>query len=155
ELKQFLDRGAGAVRASGQTTADAALARGDALIAQQPADAASEYLEALRLAPVDWSRRELAEASVVQALQDSKQWQQCAESAVKYASTMKRDVLFVRTVASAMWCLVSAEPGPSLDVQLDALRPLAAEALFLPISVRDHRDSIYRTLMIIESARKN
>ena len=155
ELKQFLDRGAGAVHASGQTTADAALVRGDALIAQQPADAAREYLEALQLAPVDWSRRELAEASVVQALHDSNQWQQCAESAVTYASTMARDVLFVRTVASAMWCLVAAEPGSPIDFQLDALRPLAAEALSLPISVRDHRDSIYRTLMIIESARKN
>src|SRR5215813_8023974 len=50
ELKQFLDRGAGALRASGHTTADAALIRGDALMAQQPADAAREYLEALRLA---------------------------------------------------------------------------------------------------------
>ena len=155
ELKQFLNRGADAVRAGGQTKADAALIRADALMAQQPADAAKKYLEALELAPVDWPRRELAEASAVQALYDSKQWQQCAEGAVKFAAAMKRDVFFVRTVANAMWCLASADPAPSIDPQLNALRPLAEEALTLPISVRDHRDSIYRTLMIIESASKN
>ena len=152
ELKQFLDRGTAAMRANGQTTADAALIRGDALMAQQPADAAKEYFEALRLAPVDWTSRELAEASVVQALQDSKQRQQCAESAVKYAGAMKRDVLFVRTVATGMWCLASADPAPWIEPQFDMLRPLAEEVLSLPISVRDHRDSIYRTLMIIEVA---
>jgi tetratricopeptide (TPR) repeat protein len=155
ELKQFLDRGAAAVHAGAQTAADTALVRGDALIAQRPADAANEYLEALRLAPADWSHHELAEASVVQALYGSKQWRQCADSALKYAGAMKRDVLFVRTVASAMWCVVSADPDPSLNVQIEALRPLAVEALSLPITVRDHRDTLYRTLMIIESTRNN
>ena len=155
ELKQFLTRGAAAVRASGQTSADAALIRADALMAKQPAAAAREYVEALKLAPVDWSSRGLAEASVVQALQDSKQWQECTESSVKYAGEMKRDVFFVRTVASGMWCLASADPAPWIDPEFDALRPLAEEVLSLPISVRDHRDSIYRTLMIVESARKN
>ena len=155
ELKQFLARGAATVRASGQTTADAALIRGDSLMAKQPAAAAREYLEALKLAQVDWSSRGLAEASIVQALHDSEQWQQCTESSVKYAGKMKRDVFFVRTVATGMWCLASADPAPWIDPQLDALRPLAEEALSLPISVRDHRDSIYRTLMIIESARKD
>ena len=155
ELKQFLERAADAVVGSGQTTADAALIRGDTLLVKQPADAARKYVEALELSSIDWPNRALAKASVVQALQDSKQWQQCAESAVKYAEDMKRDVLFVRTVASGMWCLASADPAPSLDLLLDKLRPLAEEALTLPISVRDHRDSIYRTLMIIETARNN
>src|ERR1051325_12222468 len=68
---------------------------------------------------------------------------------------MKRDVLFVRTVASAMWCVVSADPDPSLNVQIEALRPLAVDALSLPITVRDHRDTLYSTLMIIESTRNN
>ena len=155
ELKQFLDRGAAAMLATEKTPADVALRRGDTMMAEQPAEAARAYLEALQLAPADWPRRELAEASSTQALQDSNQWQQCAENAVKYARGMQHDVLFVRTVVSGLWCLASADPAPWVDVQLDALRPLAKDALSLPISVRDHRDSIYRTLMIIESARKD
>ncbi|HJZ79745.1 MAG TPA: tetratricopeptide repeat protein [Pyrinomonadaceae bacterium] len=153
ELKQFLDRGAGAVLAKRQTPADVALRRGDTLMAQQPAEAAKEYLRALELAPVDWPSRELTEASEVQALQNSRQRQPCAEAAANYAGTMKRDELFVRTVVSGMWCLPSTDPSPAINALAEKLRPLAEEALSLPITVRDHRDSIYRTLMYIEVAR--
>src|SRR5262249_21308727 len=136
ELKQFLDRGATAVVAEGQTPADVALTHADALMAQQPAMAANEDLRALELAPVNWPSRELAQASLVQALQDSKQLQQCAESAVSYASKMKRDDSFVRMVASGMWCLLSQDPAPWIDTQRERLQPLAEEALSLKISVR-------------------
>ena len=155
ELKQFLDRGASAMLASTSTPADAALSRGDTLMAQQPGDAANEYLRALQLAATDWPRRQLAEASAVQALQNSKQWQPCAERTAHDAAAMERDVLFVRTVASGMWCLASADRAPWIDTLFEKLQPLAAEALSLPFTVRDHRDSIYRTLMLIEVARKN
>ena len=155
ELKQFLNRGATALVASVQTPADIALTRGDTLLARQPAEAAQEYMRALELSSTDWPRRELAQASSVQALQDSKQWQQCAETASSFAIKMKRTELFVRTVASGMWCLASTDPAPWVDSQFDKLLPVAEEALSLPISVRDHRDSIYRTLMYIEVARKN
>lgn len=155
ELKQFLDRGATAVYGNVPTPADAALNRGDTLMTRQPAEAAREYLRALQLASADWARREVAEASAVQALYDSKQWQQCAENSASYAGKMKRDALFVRTVASGMWCLVSTDPALWVDSQFEKLLPLAEEALSLPTSVRDHRDSIYRTLMYIEVARKD
>lgn len=155
ELKQFLDRGASAMRASTSTPADAALSRGDTLMAKQPGDAANEYLRALQLAPADWPRRQLAEASAVQALQNSKQWQPCAENTVNYAAAMERDVLFVRTVASGMWCLASTDRAPWIDTLFKKLKPLAEETLSLPFTVRDHRDSIYRTFMLIEVARKN
>lgn len=155
ELKQFLERGAAVVLAAKQMPADVALRRGDALIAQQPAEAASEYQHALDLAPPRWSQVELAQASLVQALQDSKQWQPCVETAAREAVSMKRDVLFVRTVVAGMWCLVSADAAPWVDVQLKALQPLAEAVLSLPVTVRDHRDSIYRTLMYVEVAHKN
>ena len=51
ELTQFLERGKSGVLAKSQTPAVASLTRGDALLAQQPADAAKAYEEALRLAP--------------------------------------------------------------------------------------------------------
>jgi tetratricopeptide (TPR) repeat protein len=155
ELKRFLERGATAVLAKTQTPADAELVRGDVLMAEQPAEAARAYVQALQVSAADWPGRELAAASLVRALQDSKQWQPCAETAIKYGAGMKRDELFVRAVAGGMWCLSSAESAPWVETQLKELQPLAEEALSLPITVRDHRDSIYRTLMNIDLALKN
>ena len=155
ELKQFLERGASAVLVKGQTQADAALTRGDALLAEQPGEAAKAYLQALQLGAAEWSHRELAQASMVKALQASRQWQQCAETAATDAVTMKRDVLFVRTVVTGMWCLTKGGSADWMDTQLKILQPLAEETLSLPITVRDHRDSIYRTLMLIAVARKD
>jgi predicted negative regulator of RcsB-dependent stress response len=152
ELKKFLDRGASAVLTKEQTPADAALMRGDALMAQQPEEAAKAYVHALQLGAADWPRRDLATASLVQALQDGKQWQPCAETAIKYGAGMNRNELFVRTVVSGMWCLKSAGSPPWVAAKLRELQPLGEEALSLPITVRDHRDAIYRTLMYIEVA---
>jgi tetratricopeptide (TPR) repeat protein len=147
ELTQFLERGRDGVLAKGQTPADAALARADALLAQKPADAAKAYREALGVAPPAWPQRELAEASLVQALQDSSQWQQCAETSVSDASPMKRDVIFVRIVVGGMWCLASTDPAPWAEAALAKLKPMAEQSLTSPSTVRDHRDAIYRTLM--------
>src|SRR5438067_187371 len=154
ELKQFLERGASAVLVKGQTQADAALTRGDELLAEQPGEAAKAYLQALQLGAAEWSHRELAQASMAKALQASRQWQQCAETAATDAVTMKRDVLFVRRVVAGMWCLTKAGPADWMDTQ-KTLQPLAEETLSLPNTVRDHRDSIYRTLMLIAVARKD
>ncbi len=153
ELTQFLERGKSGVLAKSQTPAVASLTRGDALLAQQPADAAKAYEEALRLAPATWPQHELVEASLVQALEDSRQWQKCAETAATEAAPMNRDVIFVRTVVSGMWCVASTDPAPWAEAELGKLKPLAEEALSLSITVRDHRDSIYRTLMYISVAR--
>ncbi len=154
ELQGFLNRGATVVSASAPVPADAAFTRGDQLLAQQPAEAAKAYQQALQLAPVNWPRRESAEASLVEALQASGQAQQCVESAAGFAAGMKRDELFVRTVVGGMWCLAGGATAPWADAQLKTLQPLAEEVLSLPIAVRDRRDSVYRTLMLIEVAHK-
>jgi tetratricopeptide (TPR) repeat protein len=155
ELTQFLERGKSEVLAKNRTPATAAQTRGDALLARQPAEAAKAYQEALRLAPATWPQRELAEASLIQALEDSKQWQQCAETAATEAAAIKRDAIFVRIVVGGMWCLASTDPAPWAESALGKLTPLAEEALSLPVTVRDHRDSIYRTLMYISAARRD
>ena len=155
ELQQFLDRGSGALSTRNQTPADAALIHGDSLLAEQPGEAAKIYQDAIRLAPAGWAKHELAEASLAQALQDSKQWQPCAETAATEAAGMNRDVFFVRTVVSGMWCLASVDPAPWAESSLRKLQPLAEEALKLPSTVRDHRDSIYRTLMYISINRND
>ncbi len=155
ELERFLERGAGRGLARRQTPADAALARGDALLSEKPELAARAYREALHLAPAAWPRRELAEASLTTALQDSQQWQLCAETAATEASRMSRGTMFGRTVVAGMWCLVSAYPAPWCEAQAVGLEPLAKEALSLPSTVRDHRDELYRTLMYLALGRKD
>jgi tetratricopeptide (TPR) repeat protein len=155
QLKQFLDRGASGAYARNQTPADAALMRGDNLRAQQPADAVTAYRKALRLAPANWPRRQIAETSFVEALQDNSRWQQCAETSASEAAHMTRDDLFARTVVAGLWCLVSTDRSPWSDAALQNLQPLAEEALTLPATVRDHRDEIYRTLMKLSVARND
>jgi tetratricopeptide (TPR) repeat protein len=155
ELTQFLDRGASGVFAKKQTPADAALRRGDALLSDKPEEAVKAYQEALRVAPATWSQRQLAEASRTLALQNSHQWQQCAETASREAAGMNRDAMFGRTVVAGMWCLDSADPGPWTTAQAARLEPLAKEALALPTTVRDHRDELYRTLMYLSLSRND
>jgi tetratricopeptide (TPR) repeat protein len=155
ELTQFLDRGASGVLAKRQTPADAALKRGDALLAQKPEDAVKAYREALRLAPAKWPQRELVAASLTLALQDSNQLQECAETAATEAAAMNRDTMFGRTVVAGMWCLAMADPAPWSKAQAAKLEPLAKEALSLPATVRDHRDELYRTLMYLSLARED
>jgi len=152
ELTQFLDRG---VAARAQAPADAALSRADTLLAEHPADAAKAYQEALKAAAAHWPQRELAEASLVQALQNNHQWQRCAETAVAEAAPMKRDVIFARTVVAGMWCVASVDPSPWADAALAKLKPMTEEALAMPTTVRDHRDAIYRTLMLISVNRND
>src|SRR5262249_6587089 len=136
-----------------QAPPDAALKQGDSLLAKEPEQAVKAYQEALRLASPDWERRELAEASLVTALQDSRQFQQCAEAAVEQAMGMKMNAMFGRTVVAGMWCLDSADSAPWSKAIAAKLEPLAKEALSLPVTVRDHRDELYRTLMYLSLSR--
>lgn len=156
ELKQFLDRGTNEIFAKSHTPADAALARGDSLFAQNdPEDAAKAYAETLTLSPADWPRREVAEVSLAVSLQTSGNWQQCAETAANEASHMKRDSAFARTAIAGMWCLDQAEPAPWTKMQARVLEPLAQEALSLHGMERDDRDELYRTLMYLAVARND
>ena len=129
ELEHFLKRGADAVLAKSASPADAALRRGDMLMAQRPKAAVAAYKEALHAGGTDWTKHELAQADLVQALHDSKQWEPCAETAAQSASEMRKDALFVRIVVAGMWCLVEAESAPWLDDQVRILQPLAKSAL--------------------------
>ena len=147
EFTQFLDRGANGVLQETQTLADAGLTRGDALLAQKPEEAVNAYRQTLRLAPANWSRRELAETSLIEALGDAKQWQECAKTAAREGADMRRDAMFGRTVVAGMWCVLSGDPSPWSHQAAANLEPLAKEALSLSSTVRDHRDELYRALM--------
>jgi|SRR6185437_9129172 len=152
ELTAFLDRGAAGASGRRQTAADQALLEGDGEMASRPAAAAAAYARALEAAPAGWPKRELAEASRVEALKSAGQDQACAEAAARAAAAMAPGAQFVRTVVAGMWCLASgnpdAAPGPWSNAARARLTPLAEQALALPLTVRDRRDALYRTLMI-------
>ncbi len=152
ELRSFLDRGADGFNEHGQSSAARALQRGDSLRASHPGDAAKIYQEALRLAPSTWPDIDLARASLVGALGDAKQYEQCAETAVSLAPLMRRNTAFARAVVSAMWCLASQSSARWAQVITPKLQSLAQEALSLSTTVRDQRDGLYRTLMLIAVA---
>jgi tetratricopeptide (TPR) repeat protein len=155
DLKKFLERGTSMVLTRSGSPADTALRRGDMLMAQQPGEAANAYKEALERGGEGWPNRELAQAALVQALRGNKQWRACAETAARAASGMQRDDLFTRIVVAGLWCLASDISAPWVDDELKDLQPLAQEALALPMTLRDYRDEVYRTLMYIEVARKH
>ena len=156
ELKAFIDRGVSGVSMKRLPLADAALARGDALLAQRPPEAVAAYRQALKSAPSGWPRSELAQASLVTALRSSQQYRECSQTAALGAATMKRDSTFARTVVTGMWCLVSPQPAPPWQTQEAAkLEPLAKEALSLTTTIRDHRDELYRTFMMLSLARQD
>lgn len=156
ELTGFLDRGANLASDNAKASADAALSRGDAFLGhKQPMDAAGAYRESLRVAPAAWPRRELAEASLAVALQSSGQYQNCAETAFSEAAHMQRDSMFARTVVAGMWCVDFGDPAPWSKEAARNLEPLAQEALSLSSTVRDHRDELYRTLMILSVDRND
>lgn len=156
ELTRFLDRGYGASIGEASSPADVALSRGDALLARkQPTKAASAYQESLRLAPAAWPRREWAQASLAIALQSSGRYQDCAETARAEAARMERDSMFARTVVAGMWCVDFGDPAPWSKETGKKLELLAQEALSLSTTVRDHRDELYRTLMILSLDRND
>jgi tetratricopeptide (TPR) repeat protein len=152
-LKSFLDRGMARTATSGQSTADTALKQGDALRASHPDDAAVAYRRALSIAPASWPDRELAESSLVSTLSDAREWQECAQTAAGYAAHMSRGGdMFARTVIDGLWCALSDKTAGWTTAVEASLQPLAEEALSLPTTVRDHRNELYRTLMMVAVA---
>lgn len=154
ELKQFLDRGERGVTAKPKTPAEAALARGDELLAtERRSEAADSFGEAIRLGGSRWPERNRAVGSYAFALMSSGQSQPCAEIAVAEAPRMTRNEMFGRVVFAGLSC-VSQDPSAAWARAANrVLEPLAAEAITLPSTVRDHRFQLYQTLMSIAQAR--
>jgi tetratricopeptide (TPR) repeat protein len=153
EVVQFLERGERGVLAKAQSPADAALARGDELLASnQHAEAAAVYHEAIRLGGKTWRERARAVGSFTWALMSSKQWQPCAETAEAEGPDLPRNAMFGRVVVAGMWCVNSGEPAPWAEAAAKILEPLAAEAAALPATVRDHRFQLYQNLMYLGNA---
>jgi predicted negative regulator of RcsB-dependent stress response len=154
ELRQFLDRGEHGVIAKGATPSDAALARGDQMLARgQHAEAAAAYHEALRLGGKTWPQRERAVGAVTWALMLSGQSQACAETAALEAASMTRGQMFGRVVLAGLMCVNPGQQAPWAEAARKTLMPLAEEAIALPTTLRDHRFQLYQQLMHAADAR--
>ena len=148
ELIAFLERGEAAFLAKAKLPQDIALAKGDELLGRgQYREAAESLREALNQGGKEWFERDHAVASYTWALMLGGQSQQCAETVAVEAPRMNRGQTFGRVVLSGLACVNQVERAPWADATLESLQPLAAEAIALPSTVRDHRFQIYQQLM--------
>jgi lysophospholipase L1-like esterase len=147
-LSEFLERGERTVRAKAMTPADVALARGDELLASgKTKEAADAYHEALRLGDKSWRERDRAVSSFTWAALTIGQSQTCSEIAVQETPLMKRTENFGRVVLAGLSC-VNQDPSAAWAAEArKILEPLAAEAIALPVTLRDHRFQLYQQLM--------
>jgi predicted negative regulator of RcsB-dependent stress response len=154
ELTGFLDRGEQGVLAKAKTPADVALAQGDALLASaQHAEAAAAYDQALRAGGKNWTEHDRAVASFARALLSSKQFERCAGVVSTEAPGMKRTAEFGRVLLLGMFCVNHDDKAPWSQTAATVLEPLAAEAIALPVTVRDHRYELYQELMTLADSR--
>jgi len=148
EMIGFLDRGEAGMKAHARTPLDAALTRGDELMARNDAAAAVKaYSEALRLAPKTGPAHEEAVASLLTGWYGAQQWKSCGEMAAAEAPHMGRDAMFGRVVLNGLDCVDQGGTEAWTAAARKTLDPLAAEAIALPTTVRDHRFELYRELM--------
>jgi tetratricopeptide (TPR) repeat protein len=149
ELSQFLERGE-SLASPGKTAApaDTSNRHGDEMLALGKfTEAATAYRQALRLGGQTWPRRDHAIGSLTWALMMSGQSQACAEMAAAEAPQIARGELFSRAVLSGVTCVNQGESAPWAEAALKTLEPLAAEAIALPATLRDHRFQLYQQLM--------
>jgi thioredoxin-like negative regulator of GroEL len=148
ELLAFLERGETSFLAKVKSPQDIKLQKGDELLNRgQFTEAAELFGEALKEGARDWPERDNAIASYTWSLMLSNQSQQCAETAIDEAPGMNRGGVFGRVVLSGLNCINQVDPTPWADAALQQIQPLAAEAIALPATVRDHRYQIYQQLM--------
>jgi thioredoxin-like negative regulator of GroEL len=148
ELLAFLERGETSFLAKVKSPQDIKLQKGDELLNRGHfTEAAELFGEALKEGARDWPERDNAIASYTWSLMLSNQSQQCAETAIDEAPGMNRGGVFGRVVLSGLNCINQVDPTPWADAALQQIQPLAAEAIALPATVRDHRYQIYQQLM--------
>ena len=154
ELTRFLRQGERGVRDKAASPADAALARGDAMVGRGKfGDAATAYREALRAAGPGWADRPRAVRALTWALMTGGEVRACAETAAAEAPGLPREETFPSVVLSGMSCTNQGGSAPWADSARRVLEPLAAEASALPMALRDERFQLYQQLMVAAQGR--
>jgi tetratricopeptide (TPR) repeat protein len=83
----------------------------------------------------------------------SGQGQPCAETAAAEAALMTRGEQFARVVLAGVACASQEQSAAWAESARKTLEPLAAEAIALPSTLRDHRFQLYQQLMYAADAR--
>jgi tetratricopeptide (TPR) repeat protein len=142
ELERFFVEAEQLSPAAPREPAAAAVARAEALIAQDRAPAAAdEYARALELGGPGWRLRAQTIAARAGALQRANQLERCAALAVKEAPAMPREVAFGDLVLTGLGC--SLERATWAKAARPALEPLAKEAVTLAAFPSDSRYQLY------------
>lgn len=148
EVSGFLERGEKEALAANKSPAETALSYGDELLAKDRlAEAAHAYRLVLRLAGDNRSQREQAIGSLAWTLMLSSQWQLCAETAATEAPQLARSPVFGRVVLAGLMCINQNESAGWAQSSEKILKPLAVEAIALPVTVHDHQFQLYQNLM--------
>lgn len=148
EVSGFLERGEKEALAANKSPAEAALSHGDELLAKDRlAEAADAYRLGIRLAGDNRLLHEQAIGSLTWTLMLNSQWQLCAETAATQAPQLARSPIFGRVVLAGLMCVNQDVSASWAQASEKILKPLAAEAITLPVTVRDHQFQLYQNLM--------
>src|SRR6266702_4764785 len=155
DLERLLSDGERAVRLSGATVADAALARADRENgAGRATEAAPLYREALAKGGPRWPGRGRAAASLLLAQGEAEDWEGCAREGQAQLPGMVRDATFANAAALALSCALSApEEAPWRAAALDRLEAFAREGLSAPGALADDVAGLYEELVGAREAR--
>jgi tetratricopeptide (TPR) repeat protein len=125
--------------------AAAALARADRLNGSgDAAGAEAAYRDALARGGPKWARRPRAVESLVVLLALKGTPERCADAARAEAPALPRGPSFANVVANGLYCAMEMPAdGAARGEALDALEPLAREALELPALLADDRAGLF------------
>jgi tetratricopeptide (TPR) repeat protein len=150
QLEKLFEDGEHAYRgdASG---AEAALARGDALSgANQPAEAAAAFEQALAEAPPDWSRRGRALESLGVALWSAKQYEPCARKTLEELPRLPRSPSMANAVTMALSCAASLPPEDPQRKELIRTLEAKGHEVLAPPPIEmpaDDRSGLYEAMV--------
>ena len=150
ELRLFLERGERGVKEKVSGPADVALARGEEMVGRgQLKDAVTAYREALKLAPPGWPEQNRVIVLLTRTLQQTRDFQACAELTATHAPTMPRESFFAFIALAGLRCSLAGGRAPWAETARKVIEPLAVEAVTLPSTLRDDRFQIYQQFMWI------
>ncbi len=149
QLEKLLLDGERAVRGGGGESPEAVLARADrANAAGRAGEAARGYREALQRGGAGWTRRPRVAESLVLALQAAGDGEACVAAARAEGPGLPRGQSFANVVSCGLSCALGAPEGSAWGrAAIEALEPLAREALGLDGVLADDRAGLYQGLV--------
>jgi thioredoxin-like negative regulator of GroEL len=151
QLRRLLDDGARAVSAKGEDQVRQSLAKADRLYGEgRIEESVAAYEETLKLAPKGWNRHGRTVESLLFALQSSKRFEQCAETALAEYPKLRNTSSAMNLTAVGLDCAVSLpKENPKRVAAITALEKSARETMdnSKVIATGDDRSGLYLTMI--------